>query len=181
MKVLSDLFPVLLFFIAFKLKGIFVATGAAIAASVVQIGWTAVRGRKVEPMQWVSLGIIAVFGGATLLFRDETFIKWKPTVLYWFFAAALGGSTLLFRKNLLETMLREKLSLPPQAWRTLNRSWVVFFALLGVANLFVAYTFSTPAWVNFKVFGTTGLLLAFTVLQGLYLSKHVEEKEPENR
>ncbi|MBI5446478.1 MAG: septation protein A [Deltaproteobacteria bacterium] len=176
MKVLFDLFPVLVFFVAFKVKGIYVATGVAIAASFAQIGWTLLRRRKVDPMLWVSLGIIVVFGGATLVLHNETFIKWKPTVLYWFFASALAGSHAFFGKNLIESLLKEKISLPPHAWRTLNLAWAFFFALLGGANLFVAYRFSTADWVNFKVFGTTGLMLLFVVLQGFYLSKHIEER-----
>jgi len=176
MKILFDLFPLLLFFAAFKVAGIFAATAVAIAASFAQIGWTRFRKRKVDPMLWVSLGVIVVFGGATLLLRNETFVKWKPTVLYWCFASALLGSRLFFGKNLIEAMLRGKIALPAPVWRNLNVSWAAFFACLGFANLFVAYRFSTDAWVNFKVFGTTGLMIAFAVAQGLLLHRHVEDR-----
>ena len=176
MKFLFDLFPVILFFVAFKLSDIYVATGAAIAATFAQVGWLKLRGRKVDPMLWASLGIIAVFGGATLALHDETFIKWKPTVLYWLFAAVLAGAELLAGKNLLRSLLGAQLELPDHAWRRLSWSWIGFFAFMGAANLFVAYRFSTEAWVNFKLFGGMGLMLLFVLAQGLFLAKYVQEK-----
>ncbi|MFO7190431.1 MAG: septation protein A [Pseudomonadota bacterium] len=176
MKFLFDLFPVLLFFVAYKLYDIFVATGVAIAASVVQIGWLLVRGRKVDPMLWVSLVIIVVFGGATIWLHNETFIKWKPTVLYWLFGVVLAGSTLLFDKNLIRTLMSKQIELPEAAWTRLNWSWIGFFLFMGLANLYVAYTYSTDTWVNFKLFGGVGLMLVFVVVQALMLSKYVEDK-----
>jgi intracellular septation protein len=177
MKFLFDLFPVILFFIAYKVSGIYVATGVAIAASFAQIGWLLARGRRIDTMLWVSLAIIVVFGGATLLLQDETFIKWKPTVLYWLFGTVLAGSALLFRKNLIRKLMEEQISLPEPVWGRLNASWVGFFALMGAANLFVAYTFSTDTWVNFKLFGGMGLMLAFVIGQSLLLSKYIHEEE----
>jgi intracellular septation protein len=177
MKLLFDLFPVILFFIAFKVWGIYVATAVAIVATFGQIGWLKARGRKVDPMLWVSLAIIVVFGGATLVLHDETFIKWKPTVLYWLFGVVLAGALLVFRRNLLRMMLGEKLELPEQAWNALNWSWVGFFAFMGVANLYVAYNFSTDAWVNFKLFGGMGLMFVFVLAQGAFLSKYVQEEK----
>jgi intracellular septation protein len=179
MKFLFDLFPVILFFIAFKLQGIYVATAVAIAASCAQIGWLWLRGRKIDMMLWVSLGIIVVFGSATLLLHDETFIKWKPTVLYWLFASVLSGSALIFRKNLIRSMLGEQIRLPEPAWNKLNFSWVGFFACMGFLNLYVAFNYSTDTWVNFKLFGGMGLMLAFVIAQGLFLAKYVEQKETE--
>jgi intracellular septation protein len=176
MKFLFDLFPVILFFVAFKLADIYVATGVAIAATFAQVGWLKLRRRKVDTMLWASLAIIVVFGGATLLLHDETFIKWKPTILYWLFAAALAGGEVLFRRNLIRSLLGEQMQLPEHAWRTLNRSWTGFFAFMGAANLFVAYNFSTDAWVNFKLFGGIGLMLLFVLAQGMFLAKYVEEK-----
>jgi len=176
MKFLFDLFPVLLFFVAFKLYDIYVATAVAIGASFAQVGWLKLRGRKVEPMLWASLAIIAVFGGATLALQDETFIKWKPTVLYWLFAAVLAGGELLAGRNLLRALLGAQLDLPDAAWRRLNLSWIGFFAFMGAANLAVAYNFSTDAWVNFKLFGGIGLMLLFVLAQGLFLAKYVQEK-----
>jgi intracellular septation protein len=177
MKFLFDLFPVILFFIAFKVSGIYVATGVAIAATFAQIGWLLARGRKVDTMLWVSLAIIVVFGGATLWLQDETFIKWKPTVLYWLFGAVLAGSTLLFRKNLIRKLMEEQVSLPDRVWGRLNASWIGFFALMGAANLIVAFNYPTDTWVNFKLFGGMGLMLAFVVAQSLLLAKYIEEKK----
>jgi intracellular septation protein len=175
MKFLFDLFPVLLFFAAFKLADIYVATGVAIAATFVQVAWVKLRGRRVEPMLWASLGIIAVFGGATLLLQNETFIKWKPTVLYWLLGAVLAGGA-LFGRNLVRSMLSEQVQLPDPVWARLNWSWVGFFGFMGALNLYVAFNYSTDLWVNFKLFGGMGLMLAFVVIQALFLARHVEEK-----
>lgn len=176
MKFLFDLFPVILFFIAFKAYGIYVATGVAIAATFAQIGWLLARGRRVETMLWASLAIIVVFGGATLWLQDETFIKWKPTVLYWLFGAVLAGASLIFRRNLIRKLMEEQIRLPDRVWARLNASWIGFFALMGAANLVVAYTFSTDAWVNFKLFGGIGLMLAFVVAQSLVLARYIEDR-----
>jgi len=177
MKFLFDLFPIILFFVAFKFAGIYVATAIAIAATFAQIGWLKLRRRKVDTMMWVSLAIIVVFGGATLALRDETFIKWKPTVLYWLFGATLALAQLLLRKNLIRSMLGEQVTLPEPAWSQLNWSWIGFFAFMGAANLYVAFNFSTDTWVNFKLFGGMGLMLVFVVLQAVFLARHVQEKE----
>ena len=177
MKLLFDIFPVVLFFIAFKLYDIYVATAVAVGATFVQIGWSWVRHRKVDTMMWVSLAVIVVFGGATLLLHNETFIKWKPTVLYWLFAVSLTVSQLVFRKNLIRSMMEKQVSLPEPVWTRLLVSWIVFFAVMGVVNLAVAYNFSTDTWVNFKLFGGIGLMLVFVVLQSLMLSRHIEEKK----
>jgi intracellular septation protein len=176
MKFLFDLFPVILFFIAFKLAGIYVATAVAIGATFLQIGALLALRRRIDPMLWVSLAIIVLFGGATLALRDETFIKWKPTVLYWMFGAVLAGSALLFRKNLVRAMLDAQVQLPDPVWARLNWSWVGFFAFMGAANLVVAFHFTTDQWVDFKLFGGTGLMLLFVVVQALFLARHVEEK-----
>ena len=180
MKLLFDLFPIILFFAAFKLFGIYAATAAAIAATVLQIVWSKWRHGKVDTMLWVSFAIISVLGGATLLLHDENFIKWKPTVLYWVFAATLLFSRLLFGKNLMHALLHEKLALPHRVWDHLNLGWSLFFAALGVANLYVAFNYPTETWVNFKLFGTTGLMLVFVLLQATLLSKYVEEDKEQN-
>ena len=177
MKFLFDLFPVILFFIAFKIHGIYVATAVAIVATFLQIGWVWYRHRKVDTMLWVSLVIVALFGGATLLLQDETFIKWKPTVLYWLFAGTLAGGALFMKKNLMKSLLSEQMQLPDVAWTRMNWSWVGFFAFMGIANLAVAYNFPTDTWVNFKLFGGIGLMLAFVLVQGLLLSKYMEEEK----
>jgi len=175
MKFLFDLFPVILFFVAFKLADIYVATATAIAATFVQVGWLKIRRRPVDSMLWASLAIIVVFGGATLALRDETFIKWKPTVLYWLFGAVLAGAALLFRRNLIRAMLGAQVQLPEPVWAKLNWSWVAFFAFMGAANLYVAFNFATDLWVNFKLFGGMGLMLLFVIGQALFLARYVEE------
>jgi len=180
MKLLFDLFPVILFFVAFKLQGIYVATAVAIAATVAQIIWTKTRHGKVDTMLWVSFAIISVFGGATLLLQDETFIKWKPTVLYWLFSSILLVSNVMFNKNLMRSLLQEKIALPLHIWHRLNLSWSLFFAVLGFINLYVAFNYSTDTWVNFKLFGFTGLMLVFVLAQGAWLSKYVDEKKENN-
>ncbi len=177
MKFLFDLFPVVLFFAAFKLAGIYVATAVAIVATILQVVWLKLRKEHVHGMLWASLAIIVVFGGATLLLQDETFIKWKPTVLYWMFGLVLAGST-FFRKNLIRLMLSEQMRLPDPVWGRLNWSWVVFFAFMGAINLYVAYNYSTDLWVNFKLFGATGLMLLFVVAQSFFLGKYMEEEKP---
>ena len=175
MKFLFDLFPVILFFAAFQVWDIYVATGVAIAATFAQIGWLALRRKKIEPMLWASLAIIVVFGGLTLFLRDKTFIQWKPTVLYWLFAAVLAGAALTGR-NLIRAMMSKQIALPEPVWAKLNWSWVGFFAFMGFANLFVAYNFSESAWVNFKLFGGLGLMLLFVLAQGVVLSRYAEDK-----
>lgn len=178
MKFLFDIFPIVLFFIAYKWQGIYAATFVAIAATIVQIGWSWFRHRKVDNMMWVSLVVIAVFGGATLLWRDPTFIKWKPTVLYWLFGTVLVISNLLFKKNIIKQMLQQQINMPEIIWNKLNLSWSAFFIVMGVLNLYVAYNFSENSWVNFKLFGSIGLMLVFVLLQGVMLSKYIEDKEP---
>ena len=175
MKFLFDLFPVILFFVAFKFFGIYIATAVAMAGTFAQIGWVWFRHGKVDTMLWVSLGVIVVFGGATLLLHDETFIKWKPTVLYWLFGLTLLVSEFGFRKNLIKLMMGKQMTLPDALWRKLMLSWVGFFIVMGVLNLYVAFNFSTDTWVNFKLFGGMGLMLVFAVLQALMLSKHMDD------
>jgi intracellular septation protein len=175
MKFLFDLFPIILFFIAFKTFGIFAATAAAIAATLAQIGWVKYRHGKVDGMLIASGVIIVVFGGATLLLHDEAFIKWKPTVLYWLFAGVLSLAELFWNKNLIRSIMEQQMALPDPVWRVLNHAWAGFFAALGVANLYVAFNFSTDTWVNFKLFGTTGLMLGFVIVQSLLLSKYMKD------
>jgi intracellular septation protein len=169
MKLLFDLFPVILFFAAFKIKGIFVATAVAIVACVLQIGWMLIRRKKVEPMMWASLAIITVFGGTTILLHNETYIKWKPTILYWLMGAFLAAGQLLFNKNGVKAVMGKQMTLPDKTWNAVNISWGIFFALLGCVNLYVAYNFSTDTWVNFKLFGIMGCILVFAIVQSLII------------
>lgn len=179
MKFLFDLFPVILFFVAYKAFGIYEATAVAIAATFVQIGWVWFKHGKVEPMLWTSLILIVVFGGATIFLQNETFIKWKPTVLYWLFAVVLAVSALLFKKNLIRAMMEKQVTLPEPVWGRLLGSWIGFFVLMGALNIYVAYNFSTDTWVNFKLFGGMGLMLVFVFAQAIMLAKHIQEKNPE--
>ena len=179
MKFLFDLFPVILFFVAFKVFDIYIATGVVIAATIAQIGWVWHRHGKVDTMLWVSFGLVTVFGGATLILHDETFIKWKPTILYWLFAVALFGSARFFGKNLIRSMLDQQVELPDALWPRLNYAWMGFFAVMGVLNLWVAFNFSTDTWVSFKLFGGMGLMLVFIILQGLLLAKYIPDEKEE--
>ncbi len=178
MKFLFDLFPIILFFVAFKLGGIYVATGVAIAATLLQVAWSAFRHRKVDAMLWVSLAIIVVFGGATIVFHDDTFVKIKPTALYWAFTVGLLVSHLGFGKNMMEVMMSKQLELPHRVWGQVNLAWAGFFAFLGALNLFVAFVLhvSLSVWVNFKLFGCLGLTVVFVVGQSLWLAKYMKEE-----
>ncbi|UCV16517.1 septation protein A [Quatrionicoccus australiensis] len=202
MKLLFDLFPVILFFVAFKysekspelaaswvasLLGsatvdlkqapILLATIVVIAATVAQIIWVRLRHGKVDKMLWVSLALVSVFGSLTLIFQNEAFIKWKPTILYWVFAGSIGFSSFILKKNAIKAMLGEQLTLPESVWNRLSLSWVAFFLFMGCLNLFIAFNFTTDTWVNFKLFGGMGLLFVFIVGQGLLLSKYVQEEK----
>lgn len=200
MKLLFDLFPVILFFAAFKYAGshpdaaadwvgtllggtavntaqapILLATVVVILATMAQIAWVHFRHGKVDKMLWVSLGLVVVFGGMTLAFQNEAFIKWKPTILYWVFAGSMGFATLFMKKNAIKTMLGEQLKLPEAIWQRLNLAWIAFFVVMGVLNLVIAFNFPTDTWVNFKLFGGMGLMFVFILAQGAMLSKYVEE------
>jgi len=176
MKLLVDFFPIALFFAAFKLWDIYTATAVAIVATIAQITYLRLRHGKVQPMQWLSLGVIVLFGGATLLAHSETFIKWKPTVLYWLMGGALLLGQLVWRKNFIQSLMGEQLTLPAPVWLRLNWAWSGFFAVMGILNLWVAYTFDTATWVNFKLFGGMGLMIAFAIGQSVYLVRYIKEE-----
>ena len=179
MKQLLEFVPLVLFFLAYKLKGIYFATGVLMAATVVQMAVIYALDRKLALMHKVTLILVLLFGAMTLVLRDERFIKWKPTVLYWTFALVLAVSALLFRKNLIRALMQEQITLPEAVWTKLNLAWVGFFTFMGIANLAVAFAFgfSTDAWVNFKLFGGIGLMLVFALLQGLMLSRYIDEEK----
>ncbi len=177
MKLLVDFFPVVLFFVAFKVKGIFFATLVAIIASVLQIGYMLALKKKVEPMMWLSLGVIVVFGGATLLLHNESFIKWKPSILYWTMGLAMLAGQLIFKKFAIEALLGKQMVLPRQMWKTVNLSWSLFFIALGGINVFVAYSFSMDVWVNFKLFGIMGFIVLFALVQGLVIGPKAKPVE----
>lgn len=175
MQLLADYLPLILFFVAFKWQGIYVATAVAIVASIVQIAWLRIKRGRVEVVHWLSLAIIVIFGGATLALHDDTFIRWKPTVLYGLFGAILAVGRIGFRKNLL-TYLMKGVVLPEPVWARLTWAWVGFFAFMGALNLYVAYSYPLDTWVNFKVWGGIGLFLAFAVVQGYWLSRYLTEE-----
>ena len=178
MKFLSDFFPILLFFIAYQAYDIYVATAVAIAASAGQVAYFQLRYKKVEKMQWITLGLLVFFGGLTLLLRDPDFIKWKPTVVNWLFAAAFFGSNFIGTKSLLQRMMDQAVSLPEAIWKRLNFIWITFFIGIGFLNLYVAFNFPEETWVNFKLFGMLGITFVFVIAQGFYIARHVEEAEP---
>ena len=179
MKLFLDFFPIALFFVTFKLAGIFYATAVAMVATLLQIGWMYKKNGHVETMHWVSLGVIVLFGGATLFTQDETFIKWKSTILYALMGAALLIGQVFFKRNFLKSLMGSQLTLPETVWQKLLLSWVGFFAAMGIINLWVAYNFDTDTWVNYKLFGGMGLMLVFVVLQALYLSRHAKPDVPD--
>ena len=204
MKFLFDLLPVIFFFAMFKwgeghpeqaqglaghyLSGlvsggvvtpeqapILLATAVVIVATLIQIGVVLARGKKVDAMLWMSLIIIGIFGGATIYFHNDTFIKWKPTVLYWCFATGLLVSQFLMKKNLIRAMMKDQVTLPEKIWSGLGLTWVGFFTVMGFINLYVAFNFPTATWVNFKLFGGMGLMFAFIIGQSVFLSKYMKD------
>jgi intracellular septation protein len=178
-KFLFDLFPLILFFAAYRYADIYVATAVAVAASIAQIVWLRVTGRAIEATHWINLTVIVVFGGATLWLHNDAFIKWKPTVLYWIFGGALLGARLVFRRNLMRRLLGKQIALPDPVWEKLNLSWALFFVAAGAANLYVAFSgnFTESQWVGFKVFGLMGLMLVFVIAQSLWLGRHMREPD----
>jgi intracellular septation protein len=203
MKILFDFLPIVLFFgmfkyaeantawsaqtatdwLGFMVSGgtvgvaeapVLLATVVVILATLAQIVWLLARGRKIDTMLWVSLGLVTALGGATIYFHSESFIKWKPTVLYWVMGGALAVGQLFFRKNGIQSLMGAQMVLPEPVWRKVNYSWMAFFAVMGFVNLWVAFNFSTATWVNFKLFGGLGLMLVFVLAQAVFLNKHVK-------
>lgn len=173
MKFLADLFPVILFFLAYKLFGIYVATAVAIGASAIQVAYSHFTHGKVETMHWVTLGLLTLFGGMTLLLQDPVFIKWKPTVVNWLFAGAFLVSGLFMERSLIQRMMDHAIKLPQTVWNRLNFAWIGFFIGAGILNLYVAFNYPEDTWVNFKLFGLMGLTLVFVLAQGVYLARYM--------
>ena len=208
MKIILDFLPIILFFGSFKyaeghadwaarfatehlgymISGgvvgteeapVMLATIVVIAATTVQIVYMLARRQKVDLMLWITFVLVVVLGGATIWFHNATFIKWKPSVLYWAMGLSFWISQAFFHKNLLQSLIGEQLELPPKVWQRLNFAWIAFFGLMGLLNLYVAYSYSTSTWASFKAFGSTGLMLVFMVGQGFYLTRHIKpESEP---
>lgn len=207
MKFLFDLFPVLLFFGFYKWADghaesardlvnhylssfisngsvtatqapVILATAVAIVAAVAQILYLLIRRKKIDGMLWLSVSVITIFGGLTIYFNNDMFIKWKPTILYWCFAAALLISQLFMKKNAIRSMMEAQIKLPDMVWHRLNLAWIGFFVFMGILNLLMAFVIfrdNTSAWVNFKAFGGPGLTFVFAIGQSFFLAKHVEE------
>jgi intracellular septation protein len=204
MKLLFDFLPIILFFVAFRVASsraaeaaawatqtfgfmvsggvvgpdeapVLIATVVVVVATLAQVTLLLARGRKVEPALWVSLVLVVVLGGLTVWLRSETFIKWKPTLLYAVMALALVLGQLLWRKNLIKSLMGSQLTLPDPVWHRLMLSWVVFFLVQALLNLWVAYSFETATWVNYKLFGALGMTLAFMLAQGVYLARHMSD------
>jgi len=182
MKILTEFLPILAFFIAFKAFDIYVATAVAIAITLLQMIWMLWKKQPISKMQIFNFIVILIFGGLTIFLHDESFIKMKPTILYWSFALGLGISCYGFKKNLIQSVMGKDLQLntdqPDSIWAKINLSWIVYFVLLGGLNLYVANQFSQDIWVNFKL-STIGLLVVFIVLQGIWLSKYIKNTEEE--
>jgi intracellular septation protein len=179
-KFLFDLFPLILFFVAYRFADIYTATSVAIAASVLQLIWLKVTKKPIEITHWVNLTVIVIFGGATLYLHSDVFIKWKPTVLYWLFGSGLLIGRWVFRRNMIKRMLGAQIALPEIIWDRLNLTWAGFFVIAGALNLYVAFSghFSESQWVSFKVFGLMGLTLAFVIVQSIWLGRHIQPPEP---
>lgn len=173
MKMLFDFFPIFLFFISYRLFGIYTATAVAIIASCVQVVVYRVQHQCYEKMHLASFFLILVLGSATLFFHNLWFIKFKPTAIYWLMSAAIIISQWVGTKPLIQKMMEKNIDLPMEVWGRLNIAWASYFALLGCINLYVAYFFSTDAWVNFKLFGGVGMTLIFVVIQAVYLTRHL--------
>jgi intracellular septation protein len=179
MKLLFDLFPVVLFFIAYKMYDIYTATMVIIVASIVQVLYFYMKHKRVEKMHIITLALILVLGGLTLFLQDEDFIKWKPTIVNWGFALAFLGSHYIGQKPIIQRMMDQAMSLPEIIWGRLSWLWIFFFILSGSVNLYVAFNYDTDTWVNFKLFGLMGMTLVFIVLQGIYISRYMQESESE--
>lgn len=181
MKLLLDFLPVIIFFAVYKFSGdIILATAILIPATLLQMAYTWIKTHRIEKMQLVTLGLVVVLGGATILLDDKAFIQWKPTVVNWLFALAFFGSHFIGSKTIVQRMMDTSLELPTQIWRQLNIGWTLFFVVMGVLNLVVVYNLSEEAWVNFKLFGMLGCTLIFVIAQGVYISRHLPQQDHSN-
>ena len=211
MKLLLDFLPLILFFAVFKYAEshgeaaaqfatqhlgfavhggmvsaeqapVLLATVVVVLATLLQIAFMKIVRKPVDKMLWISAAIVTVLGALTVWFNDPLFIQWKPSVLYWIMSAVLVGAKLGWNKNLVQAVVGKQVGLPAHFWTPLLWAWAGFFAFVGVLNIWVAYHYSTSTWATFKVFGITGLLLAFMVVQGVVLSKHFQDvEEPESK
>lgn len=177
MKQLLEFIPIILFFITYKIYDIYTATAVIIVATIIQVGYTWFKFKKVEPMQWITLGLIIVMGGATIYLQNEQFIKWKLTIIEWLFGLAFLGSQFFGKKPFVERMMGANLELPANIWKRLNLMWATFFISVGFINIYVMQNYNTDDWVTFKTFGVPGLMMIFIILQMLLIYKHIPETE----
>jgi len=175
MKQLLEFFPILLFFIAFKVYDIYVATAVVMMATIIQVAFMWFKYHKVETMQWVTLGLVVVMGGATLYFQDEAFIKWKFSIIEWLFGSVFLGSQFIGKKPFIERMMSDNMTLPSEMWTRLNLAWAIFFIGVGFLNVYVMYNYATDDWVYFKTFVAPILMLVFIVVQMAFLYKYIPD------
>jgi intracellular septation protein len=185
MSLFYEIFPVFLFFLAFKFYGIYVATVVGIVTTFLQVITTRIWQGKWDRKQLVTLAVFLVFGGMTLYFHNPIFVKWKPTVVFWVFALFILGSQFFSQKplmqRLMKNMLQDNDTVPMRVWKRLNLIWAVFFIGLGGINLYIAYYFSNDAWVNFKFYGVTSALFLLSIFQAIYLMRYLSETRSETK
>lgn len=175
MKTILEYLPLVFFFIFYKFGDIYWATGALMATTALQVAYYPLTKQKVPTKNWAIFGLIIFFGGLTLFFQDDAFIKWKVTIINLFFALGLIISDKIFNKNLMKGLLEEAIEMPEKAWSKLSNSWAGFFAVCASLNHYVAFNFAQDTWINFKVFGLTGLTIVFTIVSIASLHKHIKE------
>ena len=177
MQPLFDLLPVIAFFIAYKLAGIYTATAVLIVAVILQVAVQWLRHKKVSKMALTSAVLVLLFGGLTLWLRDESLIKWKMSVMNWLFGLVFLGSQYIGREPLVQRLMGSAVSLEAAQWRHLNWFWVVYFFALGSINYYIMMNFSTDVWANFKLYGVFGLTGVFILIQGWWLTSRIEEPD----
>ena len=179
MKQFFEFIPLIIFFVIYKMVDIYAATAALMISMGLMLAYNYFKSRKVEKMQLITFVMVLVFGGLTLILHDDTFIKWKVTVVYALFSIALLVSQFYIKKPIIKQMLGKELTLPENIWNNLNTAWALFFAVLGALNIYVAFSLPQEVWVNFKVFGLLGATLVFTILSGVYLYKYLPKESKE--
>ena len=175
MKQLLEFIPILLFFIAYKVYDIYIATAVVIVATIIQVAFAWFKYRKIETMQWITLGLVIVFGGATIILHDEQYLKWKFSIIEWLFGLAFLSSHFFGKKTFIERMMSSNLTLPANIWQRLNFSWASFFISVGFINVYVMYNYNTDDWVTFKTFIAPALMVVFMVLQISFLYKYIPD------
>ena len=177
MQLLLDFLPILSFFVAYKFSDVYVATGVMMGVLLLVVAFQWIRHRKIGPMLIVSAAVGLIFGGLTIWLHDQTFVQWKPTVVYWLMAGALLAGGIFTKKPTIQYLMDTALQLPDAVWRTMNTVWAIGFAVIGAINLAVMYSVDFDTWVNFKAFGLTALTLVFAVGQSFWLANKLPPEE----